>query len=278
MSPSMNFPNLSFERVATMVAYLVVGMVGTATVALAVLYAGRPIQPWIYSLFYLQVGPSQATKIAILTHFLVSGIAGTTVSMVIGDYLSVRLDQRTALLKVIAVLVSVPGVFLVGSLAKVTPFLIALPALAVAFVAIPLLLRYRYDVRSGAIPAFIGSIPVVVLLLLATAFGIGWGWGYIMTSENVPASSVNGSAAADFDDVPTVREGLFNEDSLTATNGRQVYRLYLRGYEHEQRAATFMARYGVRCPYQQADSWQSDSFIATYNGSYYEITCTPHGD
>ncbi|MFB6295018.1 MAG: hypothetical protein ABEI97_04615 [Candidatus Nanohaloarchaea archaeon] len=99
-----------------------------------------------------------------------------------------------------------------------------------------------------------------------------------MTAQEIPTSAVNGSATASFNDVPQVRDDLFAGDCSTGTNDRQVCRLYLRGYEHEAKAARFMARHGVRCPYQNAQTGRSDSFIATYNGSYYRVTCSPHGD
>lgn len=77
-----------------------------------------------------------------------------------------------------------------------------------------------------------------------------------MTAREVPAATVNRSAAADFDAAPRIRDDLFAADCSTNTDDRRVCHLYLRGYEHEKR----------------------DSFVARTNGSYYRVACTPHGD
>lgn len=274
----MHVSTPSLERIGTVVAYVLVGVIGTAAVALGVLYTLQPIQRVIYNLLYLQVGPSDATRAAILTHVLVAGFVGISAVLLAGDYLSDRLGHRTELATGIAVLLGLILVFLIVSLAGLAAFLTALLVLAVAILAVPLLLRYRHGVRSGGVTAFTGGIPVLVLLLLVTGFGLGWGWGYIMTAQEVPPSAVNGTAIADFADVPEIREDLFAADCSTETEDRRVCRLYLRGYEHEVRAARFMARHGVRCPYQNAQSGPSESFIARDDGSYYRVTCSPHGD
>lgn len=268
----------TLKRIGTVAAYLVLGVVGTAAVALGLLYTLQPIQRVVYDAFYLQVGPSEATETAILTHFLVAG--GTAISAVLlaGDYLSDRLNNRAAVAKAITVLLGLIVVFLLVALLELAAFLTAILVLTVAVLVVPLLLRYRYGMRSGGIPAFVGGIPVLLVLLLVTGFGLGWGWGYIMTAEEAPSSAVDGTASADFDDVPQIRDDLFAGDCSTGTDDRRVCRLYLRGYEHEARAARFMARHGVRCPYQNTQTGRSDSFIATHNGSYYRVTCSPHGD
>lgn len=80
---------------------------------------------------------------------------------------------------------------------------------------------------------------------------------------------MNGSSSADFDDVPQIRDDLFAGDCSTGPDGRQVCRLSLRGYEHEARAARFMARHCVRCPYQNARTDPSDSSVATDDDPYY---------
>lgn len=141
----------------------------------------------------------------------------------------------------------------------------------------PVLLRYRLCVRSGALPAFVGGIPVLILLLLAAGFGLGWGWDYAVTAQEVPAGTVNGSVAT-FDTAPAFAEDLF-ADCETDTDGRQVCRLFLRGYDHERSTAQFMARHGVRCPYQNVQSrGRYNSFIARHDGAYYRVTCSPYGD
>lgn len=267
----------TLKRIGRAAAFLLLGVVGTSSVALLLLNITQPIQRGVYNAFYLQVGPSEATETAILTHFLIAGFTAISVVLLAGDYLSDRLAHRTAVAKAIAVLLGLVVVFLVVALLELAAFLTAILVLAAAMLAVPLLLRYRYGVQSGGTLAFVGGIPVLVLLLLLAGFGLGWGWGYIMTAQEVPASAVNESVAS-FDDVPQLRDDLFDGDCSTGPDGRQVCRLYLRGYEHEARAARFMARHGVRCLYQNAQTGQSDVFIARYNGTYYRVTCSPHGD
>jgi type II secretory pathway component PulL len=97
--------------------YGVLGTVLTAATALATLYMAQPIQPVIYDLFYLQVGPSEATETAILTHFLIAGVAGLTLTMLPGDYLSDRGTNRRTLAWVVAALLGLFLVFLVVALA-----------------------------------------------------------------------------------------------------------------------------------------------------------------
>lgn len=261
-------------------AFLLLGVIGTGGVALVLLNVTQPVQEMIYHTVYLQVGPSEATETAILTHFIGVGVAAISVPMLVGDYLSDRLAHRVAFTKGVAAMLGLLLVFLVVALAGLAAFLTAIIVLAGSFVAVPLLLRYRYGVRSGGIHAFVGGIPVLILFLLAVGFGPGWGWGYVMTAQEVPASSVNGTAAADFDDVPAVRDDLFvSGDCETDTEGRRVCRLYLHGYEHERAAAQFMARHAVRCPYQNAQTaGGSNTFLARHDGQYYRVTCSPHGD
>ena len=145
-----------------------------------------------YDLFYLRVGPSEATETAILVHFLTSGIIGLSVPMVIGDSLSDRGANLPTLAWGIATLLALLLVFLVVALAGLAAFLTALIVLAIGLIGVPLVLRYRAGMRSGGVPAFVGGIPVIIFLLLLAGFGLGWGWGYVMTAQEVPASSVNG--------------------------------------------------------------------------------------
>lgn len=60
----------TLERLGSIAAYLLVGIAGTAGVALGTLYVGQPMQRLIYRAFYLQIGPSSATQTAVLSHFL----------------------------------------------------------------------------------------------------------------------------------------------------------------------------------------------------------------
>jgi hypothetical protein len=57
--------------------------------------------------------------------------------------------------------------------------------LAVASLGTPLTPQYRYDIRSGNVPAFLGDIPVLVLLLLLVGFGLGLGWDDVVTPRRM---------------------------------------------------------------------------------------------
>lgn len=276
----MDISRTTLKRAGQLVGYFVLGLVGTGAIALGLLYVSQPIQTVIYDLVYLWVGPSEATETAILTHFVTVGVLGLSLTMLLGDYLSDRLVHREQILKAIGGLVGLIVVFLGIALAGYAAFLTALLVLAVAFLGIPLILRYRYDIRSGSVPAFLGGIPVLVLLLLLVGFGLGWGWGYVITAQEVPVSAVDDATAVTFDDVPEVRDDLFAADNCEAgTDDRRVCRLYLRGYEHEAAAARFLARHGVRCPYQNARAPASpETFVARHDGTYYRISCAAHGD
>jgi len=274
----MNLSTLSLKRAGTILGYGVLGVVGTAAIALVVLNLSQPVQAIVYDLFYLRVGPSEATETAILAHFLLASVVGLSVSMLIGEYLSDRGANLPVVAGGIASLLILVLVFLLVSLAGLAAFLTALLVLAVGLVGVPLVLRYWVGVRSGGLPAFVGGIPAVILFLLLTGFGIGWGWGYVVVAEEVPETSVNGSVA-DFSEVPEMRDDLFVDgDCETAADGDRQCLLQLRGYEHERTAARFMAQHGVRCPYQNTHTGQEDAFVADHAGTYYRITCSPHGD
>lgn len=133
--------------------FLLLGVVVTAGVALAALYLLQPMQGVIHSMFYLQVGPSEATETAIRIHFLVAGLGAFDVSMLAGNHLIDRSAHRAAFANAILgmlVLVVFLGVAVAGSAALLTALLV----LPVASVSVPLLLRYRFEVRSGGIPAY----------------------------------------------------------------------------------------------------------------------------
>lgn len=270
----------TLKRIGLTAAFLLLGVFGTAGIALVLLNVTQPVQEVIYHAVYLQVGPSEATEAAILTQFIAVAVVAISVPMLIGDYLSDRLAHSVAFAKGIAAMLVMLLVFFVVAVAGLAAFLTAIIVVAAAVIAVPLLLRYRYGVRSAGISAFVGGIPVLVLFLLLVGFGLGWGWGYVMTAQEVPASSVTGTAAADFDDVPEVRDDLFvSGDCETDTDDRRVCRLSLRGYEHERAAARFMARHGVRCPYQNIQTAErSNTFVARSDGQYYRVSCSPHGD
>jgi len=274
----MQLSESTFERFGTTVLYLVVGSVATLVAGLAVLYVAQPVQRLVYDLFYLQVGPSEATETAILTHFLFAATVALAVSSFLGDAVSDRLANRARLIRGFAWMVASLFGFLLLAITGLAALPTALVTLAVGVVAVPLTLRYRYGVHSGAVPAFVGGIPVVVGLLLLAGFGIGWGWGYVVTAEEVPPGTGNGTAV-EFEELPAVRADLFAGDCETTAAGQRQCYLELRGYEHERAAVRFMARQGVRCPYQNAAASRSgSSFIAHFDGRYYRITCSPHGD
>lgn len=268
----------TLKRAVVIFGYGVLGSVGTAVVALVLLNLTEPLQAVVYNVFYLRVGPSDATETAILTHFLVSGVTGLGVAMLAGEYLSDRGANLPSLLAGVAALLTLVAVFFVVALAGLAAFLTALLLLAFAVLGIPLVLRFRFGVRSGGLPAFVGGIPVIVLLLFLAGFGLGWGWGYVVIAEEVPASTID-SSAVEFETVPEVRDDLFvaGDCEMTSDDRRRCY-LQLRGYEHELPAVRFLARHGVRCPYQNTHSGATDALVAIHNGTYYQVTCSPHGD
>lgn len=216
------------------------GVVGTAAVALVVLNLSQPVQTIVYALFYLRVGPSEATETAILAHFRLASVVALSVSLLVGESLSDRGANLPMVAGGIAALVSLVLVFLLLSLVGLAAFLTAILVLAVGLGGVPLVLRYWVGVRSGALPAFVGGIPVVVLFLLLARFGIGW--GYVVVAEEVPETPVNGSVA-DFSEIPEVRGDLFVDGNCeTTADGDRRCLLQLRGYEHEGTATRFMAQ------------------------------------
>jgi hypothetical protein len=267
----------TLKRAGATLGYGVLGALVTGAVALVVLNVVEPVQAAVYDLFYLRIGPSGATKVAILAHFIAGGVGALGVAMLTADVLSDRGANLRTLGVGFAAMLALVLAFLVAALAGSPAFLTALLVLTGALVGIPLALRYRFGVRSGAVPVLVGGIPVVVALLFLAGFGLGWGWGYVVTAEEVPDASVDG-AVADFGDVPAVREDLFSGDCHTTGEDRHRCHLQLRGYEYERTAVRFMARHGVRCPYQSTYSGDGDTFIAEHDGTYYRVTCSPHGD
>jgi len=274
----MDLATPSVKRVRTTLGYGVLGTVGTALTAFALVNFIDPVQPVIYDLFYLRVGPSEATETAILAHFLLATLIALSLTIVAGDLLSDRGTNLPTLAWAIAALLSLIVLFLVVALAGIATFLTALLVLAIGLIGIPLTLRYRSEVRSGALPAFIGGIPVIILLLFLAGFGIGWGWGYIVTAEEVSPASVNETEAVTLDEIPEVRDDLFTGECETTTENRRQCMLQLRGYDHEVTATRFLAQHGVRCPYRNTDTGENDTVIAEHNDTYYRLTCSPHGD
>ncbi|MDL0139557.1 hypothetical protein PNP85_08575, partial [Halobacterium salinarum] len=162
----MNISTPTLKQAGTTAAYLVLGAIGTAAVALGTLSVAQPIQPTVYELFYLQVGPSDATQTAILAHFLVAAIVGLAIPMFVGDYLSDRGANLHVLAGGIVAMFGLLLVFFVVALAGLAAFLTAILVLAVGLVGVPLALRFGYGIRSGGVPGFVGGIPIVLVLLL----------------------------------------------------------------------------------------------------------------
>lgn len=266
------------RRVGRAALFLALGLVGTAVAGLVFLRLTLVVQRVVYDLLYLQVGPSEATEAAILTHVLAAGLAAIGLATLAGDVLAGRDGDRTPVAKAVGLLSVLLIAFLAVSLLHLAAFLTALATLTVAAVAVPLALRYRWDASAGGVFAFLGGVPVLVALLLLAGFGLGWGWGYVLTAEQVPASTVEGPVTADFEEVPAVRDALFERgDCSTADEGARTCRLSLRGSTQEVPATRFMARHGVRCPYQNG-AGAGGSFVARHDGTLYRVTCAPHGD
>lgn len=72
LRPLMHVSTPTLKRIGTITTYLVLGVVGTAAVALGSLYILQPVQRVIYTLFYLHVGSSAATQAAILGSHILS--------------------------------------------------------------------------------------------------------------------------------------------------------------------------------------------------------------
>lgn len=257
--------------------YAVLGTIVTGGVALVSLNVSLPLQTTIYDIFYLRVGPGEATVIAILGQFLFASLVGVIVSMVIAEWLDETGQHwrgiRIGAMCLLALPVVFGGLVFLGLPAELS----VLGVLTVGFLGLLLLLRFRYGVRTGSVPAVLGAIPVVILFLLLAGFGIGWGWGYVMIAEGVPESQVSGPVA-DFDAVPTVRADLLGSGDCAGVDSGQRCRIQLREYPHAVAAVRFMDRHGIRCPAQRSGGGTSDAFYAEHDGAYYRVSCTPHGD
>lgn len=266
------------KRVGIIAGYGLLGAGIAAVVGFGVLTVASPIATAVYHAFYLRVGPSAATEVAVLSLFVVGGVVALSASLVAGDALSDRLAHREALLAAGGVLAAVPVAFVVFAFTGLAAAPTVLALFLLAFVAVPLLIRRRYGVRSGGTPAFIGAVPVVVLLLLLAGFGLGWGWGYVVSAEEVPASSVEGETVS-LDAAPTLRAELFDSGECETVEGEQYCYTQLRATENELPVVRFLADHGVRCPYVNARNPRpSGSFVTEHDGTYYRVSCGSHGD
>ncbi|MFB6267102.1 MAG: hypothetical protein ABEI31_05530 [Halodesulfurarchaeum sp.] len=275
----MNLSELDLQAVGIALGYGLLGLGATAVIAFALLPLTVGIQQGIYHLLYLRLGPSAATRTAILTHGLTISVVAVIGSTLIAHYVSTRQAALEYLGRAVGLLVAPLVLFLLASFAGLGALLVALGLLLIAILTTALLLRIQYGIRSGANPALIGSIVPVVLIFLLLGFGIGWGWGYVITAREVPDGAANGTITS-MEEVPEIREDLFRE-SFCSTDSQGFRRCYLqlRGYEHERRAAQFLAAHDVRCRYQNAPAGDdSGSVLVSYNGSIYRVGCQPHGD
>jgi hypothetical protein len=269
----------AYRRVATTAALALLGLVGTAAVAFVLLPVTGSLQAPVYRAVYPALGPTDATFAATLAQFVVvTAVAASAPALVAHHLAGGTVDARAvaaALGVALLAVVAAAALLLTGLVPVEAGFVLAVAA----FVAVAVVLRFRFGVRSGGVTALVGATPAVVLLLALAGFGLGWGWGYVVSAEAVPDSAVNGTAVADFDEVPDVRDDLFAADACEQRSEGRVCRLHLRGYEHERRAARFLARHGVRCPLANGGgSFEAATFVAEHDGTLYRVGCHAHGD
>lgn len=282
----METPDLTARRVAVAAGHLVFGLVGTAVSAVALLQVGQPLQPLVYDAFYLAVGPWTATVTATILVFTLASLGGISVPTLLAEYGRSRFEHARALVAGLSGLLLALVFFLaLTALAGANGWLAAIVAVGAFVVAVPVGLRYL-GAWPATVTAFVGGVPVLVLLLLLLGFGLGWGGGYDLVAREVPASAVNGSAEASFDGVPQLRDDLLTPSGdgtygyCERDDGRRTCRLPLRGYDHEARAARFLDRHGVRCPFLNGRSTHAGkrSFVAEDDGTYYRVSCVAYGD
>ncbi|MFP4591101.1 MAG: hypothetical protein ACLFMX_00385 [Halobacteriales archaeon] len=272
----MDARDLLRRRVTVLAGYGLLGLVVTVAVGLVALNVTVGLQPEIYDLLYLRVGPSRATEVAILGQFLLAIAIAISGAMLAGDTLSDRGANLRRLGVGVGAMLAVVVVFVALAALGIEPAIAVVVLLPMALLAVPLGLRYGLDLRSGALPAFIGAIPVVVLLVLLAGVGLGWGWGYVVTAEAVSASDVDGPVVG-LEDVPAVRDDLLVTGDCEATDTGQRCDIQLRGYEHELTAVRFLADHGVRCPYQGTSDDAATVYVR-HEETHYRVTCSPHGD
>lgn len=266
------------RRIAVVAGYVLLGAVLTAALGLASLVALTGVQPVLYDALYLTLGPSGATGFAIFGHFALAG----TVGVVVAGLASHLLSDRTEHLREVAIALAAAPVLLVlfvgASLARVPGLGGVLLWVAAIAVVVPALLWFHFDLRTGALPAFLGGAPIIVLMLLLAGVGVGWGWGYVVTAQEVTAGDVGDESVTTLDDAPEVREDLFADRNCeTTADGLERCRLLLRGYIREEAAARSLASHGVRCPYG-GTARDSGSFVAEHGDRRYRVTCQAYGD
>ena len=266
------------RRVAVLAGYAVLGAALTAALGLATLVVLTDIQPALYRTLYLRLGPSGATGFAIFGHFALSGAIAVVLAGLAGHLLSDRTEHLRAVGVALAAALVLLVLFVGASFARVPGLGGVLLWVAAIAVVVPALLWISLDSQSGALPAFLGGVPVLVFMLLLAGIGVGWGWGYVVTAQEVPARDVGDEPVTALEDAPEVRDDLFADRNCeTAADGLERCQLMLRGYIREVSAARSLASHGVRCPYEGSGS-DSESFLARHDDRYYRVTCQPHGD
>ena len=266
------------RRAATVAGYGLLGAVLTAAFALATLFVLTGIQPPLYRAVYLSLGPSDATGFAIFGHFALSGATAIVGAALVGH----AIRDRTAHLREVGLALAAVPVLLVlfvgVSLAGVPGLGGVLLWVASITLVVPALLWFGFELRSGALPAFLGGVPVLVLMLVLAGVGVGWGWGYVVTAQEVPAADVGDEPVTTLDDAPEVQDDLFAERNCEVdADGLERCRLQLRGYIRETAAARSLASHGVRCPYE-GTAEDGGSVLVRHDEGTYRVTCQPHGD
>ncbi|MDY6817364.1 MAG: hypothetical protein SVG88_01790 [Halobacteriales archaeon] len=283
-----SFDNRSLGRIARIVGTFLAGAVGTIVFTLVFLWLAQPLQHPIYDGLYLLVGPWTATTTATILSFTLSSLLAISVPTLAVIYRRGHADALQPLvIGLLAVLGAASVVFLIAAVLGVISLLTAVIVASLFIATVPFVLRHLDLWPDGAV-VFSGGVPVLILSLLLLGFGLGWGGGYDIVATEIPATAVDGNAGADFATVPALRDALLasndgNDFAYCETDGGQrTCRLSLRGYDQEAKAARFLDRHGVRCPFLNApgaaDSGNNQSFVAEHNGTYYRVSCIAYGD
>lgn len=283
----MNPTDLPRRRIASTVGYLLAGLVGTAVLTVVLLLVVRPLQRPVYDAVYLAVGPWTAEETAVVLTFTLASLSAIGLPTLVAAYVRGGATYARRVGSVAAGLLVLAAVLLAGVAYLGAIGLLAAAVAIVGYVVAILVSMGRLRGWPAGVATFAGGVPVLAVALLLLGFALGWGGGYDLVAREVPAATVNGTEAATFAEVPEVRDDLL-DPSGEATDascerggeGRRTCRLPLRGYEHEARAARFLDRHGVRCPFRgaPADDDRQRSFVADDGGTYYRVSCVAYGD
>lgn len=178
--------DITVRGIARGAGHLLLGTVGTALGAVAILVALEPLRPSVYDAFYLAVGPWTAEVTATVLSFTVAGVLAVSLPTLV----SVALRRGVEALRPLAAgLVGAMGVLAVAlslsALAGVVGFLATLVAVAGFVIVVPLGLRHAGVWPSGAI-TFAGGLPVLVLLILLLGFGLDGAAATTSSPERYP--------------------------------------------------------------------------------------------